>query len=135
MLVQPARPPEHLIDDQVVASPQQEEPSQRDVERGHREQGITQHRAGPGWTNGHAGTPRRDRNPIALWEIMERAKRFELSTPTLARLCSTPELRPRSYSSADARDRRRRHHTDRAAICKAAAGVSPLRRAMPRVNG
>ena len=25
---------------------------------------------------------------------LERAKRFELSTPTLARLCSTPELRP-----------------------------------------
>jgi hypothetical protein len=25
---------------------------------------------------------------------MERAKRFELSTPTLARLCSTTELRP-----------------------------------------
>ena len=27
-------------------------------------------------------------------EKLERAKRFELSTPTLARLCSTPELRP-----------------------------------------
>src|ERR1700692_588739 len=27
---------------------------------------------------------------------MERAKGFEPSTPTLARLCSTPELRPRS---------------------------------------
>ena len=26
---------------------------------------------------------------------MERAKGFEPSTPTLARLCSTPELRPR----------------------------------------
>jgi hypothetical protein len=26
--------------------------------------------------------------------ILERAKRFELSTPTLARLCSTTELRP-----------------------------------------
>ena len=26
---------------------------------------------------------------------LERAKRFELSTLTLARLCSTPELRPR----------------------------------------
>ena len=25
---------------------------------------------------------------------MERAMRFELTTPTLARLCSTPELRP-----------------------------------------
>jgi hypothetical protein len=28
--------------------------------------------------------------------ILERAKGFEPSTPTLARLCSTPELRPRS---------------------------------------
>jgi hypothetical protein len=28
---------------------------------------------------------------------LERAKGFEPSTPTLARLCSTPELRPRSY--------------------------------------
>jgi hypothetical protein len=31
-----------------------------------------------------------------LIDIMERAKGFEPSTPTLARLCSTPELRPRS---------------------------------------
>jgi hypothetical protein len=29
-------------------------------------------------------------------ENLERAKGFEPSTPTLARLCSTPELRPRS---------------------------------------
>ena len=28
--------------------------------------------------------------------ILERAKGFEPSTPTLARLCSTPELHPRS---------------------------------------
>ena len=27
--------------------------------------------------------------------LLERAKGFEPSTPTLARLCSTPELRPR----------------------------------------
>src|SRR5262245_22279372 len=27
---------------------------------------------------------------------LERATRFERATPTLARLCSTPELRPRS---------------------------------------
>ena len=27
-------------------------------------------------------------------EILERAKGFEPSTPTLARLCSTPELHP-----------------------------------------
>src|SRR5262249_47549756 len=29
------------------------------------------------------------------WEILERAKGFEPSTPTLARSCSTPELHPR----------------------------------------
>ncbi len=34
--------------------------------------------------------------PGADREILERAKGFEPSTPTLARLCSTPELRPRS---------------------------------------
>ena len=28
--------------------------------------------------------------------FLERAMRFELTTPTLARLCSTPELRPRA---------------------------------------
>ena len=32
---------------------------------------------------------------------MERAKRFELSTPTLARLCSTPELRPLTDASQE----------------------------------
>ena len=32
---------------------------------------------------------------------MERAKRFELSTLTLARLCSTPELRPHPFRLAD----------------------------------
>ena len=32
---------------------------------------------------------------------MERAKRFELSTLTLARLCSTPELRPHPFRVAD----------------------------------
>ncbi len=31
---------------------------------------------------------------------MERAKRFELSTLTLARLCSTPELRPHRLDEA-----------------------------------
>ncbi len=29
-----------------------------------------------------------------LVKSMERARRFERPTPTLARLCSTPELRP-----------------------------------------
>src|SRR6185312_10598671 len=34
---------------------------------------------------------------------LERAKGFEPSTPTLARLCSTPELRPRSDPAAGSR--------------------------------
>ena len=32
--------------------------------------------------------------------MLERAKRFELSTPTLARLCSTTELRPLGLAMA-----------------------------------
>ena len=36
-------------------------------------------------------------------EVLERAMRFELTTPTLARLCSTPELRPRAPTSVTAR--------------------------------
>src|SRR5579885_3559553 len=35
-----------------------------------------------------------------LLKDLERAKGFEPSTPTLARLCSTPELRPRSRTEA-----------------------------------
>ena len=35
-------------------------------------------------------------NALIFLRKLERAKRFELSTPTLARLCSTTELRPRS---------------------------------------
>jgi hypothetical protein len=34
---------------------------------------------------------------------LERAMRFELTTPTLARLCSTPELRPLDNSWAAGR--------------------------------
>ena len=34
---------------------------------------------------------------LTLLDQLERAKRFELSTLTLARLCSTPELRPRPF--------------------------------------
>ncbi len=33
-------------------------------------------------------------NHLQIILILERAKGFEPSTPTLARLCSTPELRP-----------------------------------------
>ena len=36
---------------------------------------------------------------IDLSQKLERAKGFEPSTPTLARLCSTPELRPLSGAS------------------------------------
>jgi uncharacterized DUF497 family protein len=32
-----------------------------------------------------------------LFEILERAKGFEPSTPTLARSCSTPELHPHPF--------------------------------------
>src|SRR3954452_9533679 len=35
--------------------------------------------------------------------MLERAKGFEPSTPTLARLCSTPELRPRAAAAGAAR--------------------------------
>ena len=35
------------------------------------------------------------REPVE--DELERAKGFEPSTPTLARLCSTPELRPHKY--------------------------------------
>src|SRR5690606_13739399 len=40
---------------------------------------------------------RRWPRPIADGEILERAMRFELTTLTLARLCSTPELRPHPW--------------------------------------
>ncbi len=37
----------------------------------------------------------------AFWQVrLERAMRFELTTLTLARLCSTPELRPRRLDAA-----------------------------------
>ena len=39
---------------------------------------------------------------IAVPEIqLERAMRFELTTLTLARLCSTPELRPRPLDGGE----------------------------------
>ena len=37
---------------------------------------------------------RRQKIRLMVWSVLERAMRFELTTPTLARLCSTPELRP-----------------------------------------
>ena len=46
---------------------------------------------------GAAAFTDRSRRPVRL---LERAKGFEPSTPTLARLCSTPELRPRPRSGA-----------------------------------
>ena len=41
----------------------------------------------------------------ARFDILERAMRFELTTLTLARLCSTPELRPHSMSGYLPKDR------------------------------
>src|SRR4029077_590398 len=48
----------------------------------------------PGTTRGH-DQPASGR-PIRTLRNLERARRFERPTLTLARLCSTPELRPRS---------------------------------------
>ena len=50
--------------------------------------GWKRHKTGPEMTKGARGAP-------FLPVPMERAMRFELTTLTLARLCSTPELRPR----------------------------------------
>ena len=49
---------------------------------------------------GAAAFTDRSRRPVRL---LERAKGFEPSTPTLARLCSTPELRPRPSQGAGSR--------------------------------
>jgi hypothetical protein len=51
---------------------------------------------------------------------LERAKGFEPSTPTLARLCSTPELRPRSNAADTLGIREGADISDRAPICKPA---------------
>ncbi len=42
----------------------------------------------------HRDHRRPGQRPFTRLETLERAKGFEPSTPTLARLCSTPELRP-----------------------------------------
>jgi hypothetical protein len=43
--------------------------------------------------------------PLDITDLnLERARRFERPTPTLARLCSTPELRPRSVGARTPRD-------------------------------
>ncbi len=36
---------------------------------------------------------------ILIYQLLERETRFELATPTLARLCSTTELFPREYGA------------------------------------
>ena len=52
-----------------------------------------------------ARRPRRTcRKPPKSLEKLERAKGFEPSTPTLARLCSTPELHPQSNPRPGAND-------------------------------
>ncbi len=45
-----------------------------------------------GWAEMRKAAPRGGLLPLVR---LERAMRFELTTLTLARLCSTPELRPR----------------------------------------
>src|SRR5688500_4396118 len=49
---------------------------------------------------------------------LERAKRFELSTPTLARLCSTTELRTRSVEVFTPPNARGGLMADRFSLCK-----------------
>ena len=44
--------------------------------------------------------------PLKSLDILERAKGFEPSTPTLARLCSTPELHPHPERQSGARPNR-----------------------------
>jgi hypothetical protein len=56
---------------------------------------------------------------------LERAKGFEPSTPTLARLCSTPELRPRSRGGRGYPAGRARHHSERARVCKRRRRAEP----------
>ena len=46
------------------------------------------------WGCGGASTGSPSHTITNLLKRLERAKGFEPSTPTLARLCSTPELRP-----------------------------------------
>ena len=56
--------------------------------------------------NANGRSPGHRHNLLIFLGNLERAKGFEPSTPTLARLCSTPELRPRS-PCAPARNRTR----------------------------
>ena len=48
------------------------------------------------------GPPHVQRRVNDTSELLERAKGFEPSTPTLARLCSTPELHPHPTASPPA---------------------------------
>ena len=49
---------------------------------------------------GRGPRPNKPRNHLILPKKLERAKGFEPSTPTLARLCSTPELHPHPRAAA-----------------------------------
>ncbi len=49
---------------------------------------------------------------FSMLEILERVKRFERSTPTLARLCSTPELHPLARPLAASRAYMAEEHGD-----------------------
>src|SRR6185436_9229517 len=64
---------------------------------------------------------------------LERAKRFELSTPTLARLCSTTELRPRSVGVLRPPNARGGLMADGPGLCKQAReDVAPQAFQLPK---
>src|SRR6202171_3437326 len=77
-----------------------------------------------GKTTRNLRNPREDRMKNGLSRL-ERAKGFEPSTPTLARLCSTPELHPHPR-----RVRRQTGQKTRAAalLCQRATGLATVAR-------
>src|ERR1700745_2381823 len=71
-------------------------------------------------------------NHLRSFRILERAKGFEPSTPTLARLCSTPELHPRPNSGCYLRAGRTIKH-----LCQKEGGfatIPPRSHWPPRLN-
>ena len=60
-----------------------------------------------------SSTRNEKRRPKASFSILERVMGFEPTTPTLARLCSTPELHPRSVGGVitELRNLRKRENT------------------------
>ena len=76
--------------------------------------------------------PRLPLKPLRLLRSLERAKGFEPSTPTLARLCSTPELHPRS--AAPERRCEAPHVPDPKPFCKGCAIAGSAPRSAPRLR-